>query len=95
MLTDERLPLGTTVKLEVTLPSPRNAPSGAFLRTRGHIVRAEQLGFAAVAEMGFRMQFPEIASSRSSRRKTDDTKQDGSREEASEVHRRATLRFSM
>lgn len=95
VLTDERLPLGTTVKLEVTLPSPRNAPSGAFLRTRGHIVRAEQLGFAAVAEMGFRMQFPEIASSRSSRRKTDDTKQDGSREEASEVHRRATLRFSM
>jgi len=95
VLTDERLPLGTTVKLEVKLPSPRNAPSGAFLRTRGHIVRAEQLGFAAVAEMGFRMQFPEIASSRSSRRKTDDTKQDGSREEASEVHRRATLRFSM
>jgi len=95
VLTDERLPLGTTVKLEFTLPSPRNAPSGAFLRTRGHIVRAEQLGFAAVAEMGFRMQFPEIASSRSSRIKTDDTKQDGSREEASEVHRRATLRFSM
>jgi hypothetical protein len=95
VLTDERLPLGTTVKLEVTLPSPRKSPSGALLRTRGHIVRAEQLGFAAVAEMGFRMQFPEIASSRSSRRKTHDAKQDGSREEASEVHRSANLRFSM
>ena len=80
VLTGERLPLGTTVKLEVALPSPRKEPSGAVLRTRGHIVRSEQLGFAAVAEMGFRMQFPEIASSRSSRGKSRDASEDGKRE---------------
>jgi hypothetical protein len=65
VLTGERLPLGTTVKLEVALPSPRKEPSRAFLQTRGHIVRSEQLGFAAVAEMGFRIQFPDTRSSRS------------------------------
>jgi len=80
VLTGERLPLGTTVKLEVALPSPRKEASGAFLRTRGHIVRSEQLGFAAVAEMGFRMQFPEISSSRSSRGKSGDGSEDEKRE---------------
>lgn len=64
VLTGDRLPLGATVKLEVALPSPRKETSGAFLRTRGHVVRSEQLGFAAVAEMGFRMQFPDTHSSR-------------------------------
>ena len=64
VLTGDRLPLGATVKLEVALPSPRKDPSGALLRTRGHVVRSEQLGFAAVAEMGFRMQFPDTRSSR-------------------------------
>ena len=55
---------GSHRKLEVALPSPRKETSGAFLRTRGHVVRSEQLGFAAVAEMGFRMQFPDTHSSR-------------------------------
>jgi len=95
VVTGARLPLGTTVKLEVALPTPRKEASGASLRTRGHVVRSEQLGFAAVAEMGFRMQFPEIASSRRSRRKSDDTKKDAIREEASNVQRNAVLRFSM
>jgi hypothetical protein len=95
VLTDNRLPLGTTVKLEVSLPSPRKEASGAFLRTRGHVVRSEQLGFAAVAEMGFRMQFPDIASSRSSRGKSDNGKQDTSRKEASDLQRKASLRFWM
>jgi len=65
VLTGDRLPLGATVKLEVTLPSRRKGPSGALLHTRGHVVRSEQLGFAAVAEMGFRMQFPDTRSTRS------------------------------
>jgi PilZ domain len=62
VLTGDRLPLGATVKLEVALPSPRKEASGAYLRTRGHVVRSEQFGFAAVAEMGFRMQFPDTRS---------------------------------
>jgi hypothetical protein len=80
VVTGDRLPLGTTVKLEVALPSPRKEAPGAALRTRGHVVRSEQLGFAAVAEMGFRMQFPEIASSRSSRGKSRDGSEEGKRE---------------
>jgi len=95
VLTDNRLPLGTTVKLEVFLPSTRKEASGALMRTRGHVVRSEQLGFAAVAEMGFRMQFPGIASSRRSRGKSDNAKQDASREEASDERRNASLRFWM
>ena len=82
VVTSDRLPLGTTVKLEVALPSPRKKEaSGASLRTRGHVVRSEQLGFAAVAEMGFRMQFPEVAASRSSRGKSAD--RDATTEDAS------------
>lgn len=42
--------------LEVTLPSLRGRTPGAFLRTVGHVVRRERTGFAAVADMGFRMQ---------------------------------------
>jgi hypothetical protein len=66
VLTSDRLPLGTTVKLEVALPSLRKEPSGASLRTRGHVVRSEDLGFAAIAEMGFQMRFPETLSSEQS-----------------------------
>jgi hypothetical protein len=58
VLTGERLPSGTAVKLDVTLPSLRGRRSGASLRTQGHVVRSEEVGFAASAEMGFRMQLP-------------------------------------
>ena len=63
VLTGERLPSGTAVKLEVTLPSLRGRRSGACLRTQGHVVRSEEVGFAAAADMGFRMQLPETNSS--------------------------------
>ena len=55
-----RVPLspGVAVKLEITLPSMREEHSGACLRTVGHVVRSEEIGFAAVADLGFRMQFP-------------------------------------
>lgn len=66
VLTSARLPLGAAVKLEVALPSLRQEPSGPFLRTRAHVVRSEELGFAAVADMGFRMQLPDARSSRRS-----------------------------
>jgi hypothetical protein len=64
VVTNDRLPLGTTVKLDVALPAPRRETPGASLRTSGHVVRSESLGFAAVAEAGFRMQFPSQKSSR-------------------------------
>ena len=64
VVTNDRLPLGTTVKLDVALPAPRRETPGASLRTSGHVVRSEPLGFAAVAEGGFRMQFPSQKSSR-------------------------------
>lgn len=35
------------------------------MRTVGHVVRVEATGFAAVADMGFRMQFPDSRSQRS------------------------------
>ena len=95
VLSDNRLPLGTTVKLEVALPSPRKGASGASLRTRGHIVRSEQLGFAAVAEMGFRMKFPEVSSSRNSRGKAAGGGRDETTQELSRMPRSAVLRFSM
>jgi hypothetical protein len=93
VLTSERLPLGSTVKLEVSLPSTRKGASGASLRTRGHIVRAEQLGFAAVAEMGFRMKFPEVSSSRNSRGKVAGDKHDAATDHASRMPRGAVCVF--
>lgn len=56
VLTNDQLPSGTAVTLEVNLPSLRGQTPGAFLRTVGHVVRRERTGFAAVADMGFRMQ---------------------------------------
>ncbi len=61
MLTGDRLTSGTAVKLEVVLPSLREKQTGASLRTQGHVVRSEEIGFAAVADMGFRMRFSSSA----------------------------------
>ena len=58
VLTTDALPSAAVVKLEVTLPSLLGQRSGACLRTQGHVVRCEEVGFAAAADMGFRMQFP-------------------------------------
>jgi hypothetical protein len=49
--------------LEVTLPSLRGQHSGACLQTNGHVVRSEEVGFAAVANLGFRMQLSEAQAS--------------------------------
>jgi hypothetical protein len=97
VLTSDPLPCGVIVSLEITLPSLRGEHSGACLRTVGHVVRTEPLGFAALADMGFRMQFPGSRAEDSARRKSDG---EGSRHEASSSQRkveRAVLvsRFSM
>jgi hypothetical protein len=59
VLTSDRLLSGTSVKLEVSLPAPRETSSGASLMSQGRIVRSEETGFAAAADTGFRMRFPE------------------------------------
>ena len=63
VLTGMRVPLGTSVQLEVSLPSLREQRSGVCLRTYGEVIRSEENGFAAVADMGFRIQFPETQTS--------------------------------
>jgi PilZ domain len=65
VLTSNQLLVGAIVNLEISLPSSRGESSGAFLRTVGHVVRTEEAGFAAVADMGFKMQFPHLRSQRS------------------------------
>jgi len=62
VLTSDRLMSGTAVKLEVVLPSLHEEKTGASLRTQGHLVRSEEVGFAAVADMGFRMRFNQNSS---------------------------------
>jgi len=94
VVTGDRLPLGTTVKLEVALPSPRKEASGALLRTRGHVVRSEHLGFAAVAEMGFRMQFPDTRSTRSTSGNSGDHEEEH-QARSKEVSRATSSRFWM
>jgi len=61
VVTDREVPLGTAVQLKVSLPSLRVARSGIFLRGKGKIIRVEEKGFAAVADMSFRIQFPDGA----------------------------------
>ncbi len=63
VLTSDRLLSGTAVKLEVSLPAPRETSSGASLLSQGRVVRSEETGFAAAADTGFRMRFPETSSS--------------------------------
>jgi hypothetical protein len=82
VLTSARLPLGAAVKLEVALPSLRQEPSGPFLRTQAHVVRSEELGFAAVADMGsFRMHLPDARSSRRAPGKSGGSNDAGKHEE--------------
>jgi hypothetical protein len=68
VFTSDPLPSGVVVNLEITLPSLRGQHSGACLRTVGHVVRTESAGFAAVTDLGFRMQFPNSQADESGRR---------------------------
>lgn len=69
VFTERLLPSGVVVQLEITLPSLRGQHSGACLRTVGHVVHSEASGFAAVADLGFRLQFPDSSLADSQRRK--------------------------
>jgi hypothetical protein len=91
VLTGNRLPSGTAVTLEVSLPPLREKHSGASLRTHGHVIRSEDKGFAAVADMGFRMQFSE------NRRSQSFEKTDGGGQSKNEAHKhdRSGQRFEL
>jgi hypothetical protein len=98
VLTSHQLPLGAAVKLGVSLPSQRTQQQpGALLRAVGHVVRSEELGFAALADMGFRMQFPKTRPSRWSvdRGNGDSSKYEAGGKETSKKQLHITPRFPM
>jgi hypothetical protein len=97
VFTSNQLLLGSIVNLEISLPSLRGQRSGAFLRTVGHVVRTEVAGFAAVADTGFRMQFPDSRSQRSFQRTEEHggSKRESREEELSSKRRDLVSRFSM
>jgi hypothetical protein len=52
VLSPEKLPIGSIVQMEFSLPRLLAAGPGARLKTRGRVVRVEPEGFAVLAEMG-------------------------------------------
>ena len=51
--TDEPIPAGTDVWLQVSVPPIREGARGSKLEGTGRIVRSDSNGFAAVASIGF------------------------------------------
>ena len=60
ILTAGLIPEGSVVRMEVTLPPLHAKGQRVRLRTQGRVVRTEDNGFAAIANMGFRMDFHEV-----------------------------------
>jgi hypothetical protein len=93
--TAEQLAKGTVVELEINLPSLKaRDKAGPCLQTVGHVVRSEAAGFAAVADIAFRMEIPETNMSQWSLGKSDGSE----KEEALAMGARAVdarLRFPM
>jgi hypothetical protein len=56
------IPEGSLVRMEVNLPPLHAEGQRVRLRTQGRVVRTEDNGFAAIANMGFRMDFHEVES---------------------------------
>ena len=52
IVTPNKLPIGSILRMDFSLPRLLAAGPGARLRTRGRVVRAEPDGFAVLAEMG-------------------------------------------
>jgi hypothetical protein len=53
------LPVESQVRMEVVLPPLRSNRRGPQLSAKGRVVRTENQGFAAVGDMGFRIEFVE------------------------------------
>lgn len=58
MITGQALSVGTAVRLEVDLPGLQSEDSGPRLKTQALVIRSERGGFAAIANVGFRLQVP-------------------------------------
>jgi hypothetical protein len=56
-------PEGSVVRMEVNLPPLHPKGQRVCLRTQGRVLRTEHNGFAAMANMGFRMEAHEIENS--------------------------------
>jgi hypothetical protein len=54
------LPDGSDVRMEVILPPLASKRRSVRLRTQGFVVRTEPDGFAAVAEMNFRIHLRDV-----------------------------------
>ena len=52
VISPNRLPIGSIVQMDFSLPPLRAAGRGARLRARGRVVRTESQGFAIIADMG-------------------------------------------
>ena len=52
IVSPNKLPIGSKVQMEFSLPRLLAAGAGALLKTRGQVVRVEPEGFAVLAEMG-------------------------------------------
>lgn len=52
VVTSDKVPLGSVLQMNFSLPPLLAAGRGARLKTRGHVVRSESGGFAVVADMG-------------------------------------------
>jgi len=52
VISPNRLPIGSILQMEFSLPRLLAAGPGALLKTRGRVVRVEPEGFAVLAEMG-------------------------------------------
>lgn len=56
------IPEDSIVRMEVSLPPINNEGQRIRLRTQGRVIRTEDNGFAAIANMGFRMDYQQIES---------------------------------
>jgi hypothetical protein len=54
--TAQTLPIGTAVRMEVALPGLLSERLGPRLKTQAHVIRSERSGFAAIADVGFRLR---------------------------------------
>ncbi|PYX72030.1 MAG: hypothetical protein DMG78_13310 [Acidobacteria bacterium] len=52
VVSPNKLPIGSVLQMEFSLPRLLAAGPGALLKTRGCVVRVEPEGFAVLAEMG-------------------------------------------
>ena len=62
ILTPGLIPESSVVRMEVNLPPLHAKGQRVRLRTQGRVIRTEDNGFAAIANMGFRMDFHEVES---------------------------------